>query len=238
MSVPTNNSQSGKSACLSYVPLTPSDRLFCSATADRTLTARDLNISTTEMDRLSTIWDGGRSFSNALMQWYGQHLCNRMIRAVEKSRNVTYDFIVRQRPDSLIMAPLPDTTSLPNSSCTVFYRDVQDYCCGNEDSFFFGKADIMHSLLDRVLDFGRVRIPDSGMTCPSVDSFTFGSPFKFVSECLNKYWLSTVCGGEMYPIRGVWQHPFRFNHDDGIYPRSSFVDNSSIPTNMFFVDNR
>ena len=210
MVIPTNDVHMAKTVCSAYAPQEKTNRIYCAAVPDRPITAEDMGVSKEEFSELKQRWDGGGVFErNLLLQLYGQHLCNRMIKEVETKEKVTYKYMLRQRPDALVMAPLPKPMYLPKKPCAVFCRSVDTYCCGNEDIFLYGKMGIMRRFMDRLFDFGKIDllqgVKGGELKCASVRIKR-----NFTSECLNPYWMKKTCGGDVYYVDGIWQHIYRF----------------------------
>lgn len=93
-----------------------------------------------------------KSIKGFLQQLKGMYDCYKMIERHSILRGKTYDWIVRLRPDMYIhdFPSIEKLVKEKNIYNTILYSDKGSCCCGNEDTFAFGRYQIMVPLLERI----------------------------------------------------------------------------------------
>lgn len=88
-------------------------------------------------------------------QHYGLYKSNEMRRIYEKRTGIKYDYVIRLRPDTVMLEPFPAIEDLKfkrdDGTHLVLYATLGMCCCGNEDWFGIGPAEVMDIYMNRFL---------------------------------------------------------------------------------------
>ena len=100
-----------------------------------------------------------------LKQLYGLKRCHSMIAKYTADTGVSYEWIIRLRPDNIFFQPFPAAELFKQqiTKNVIFFSDPSVKCCGNQDIFNVGRTEDMHIFMNRfdALFDGSFQIPEN-----------------------------------------------------------------------------
>lgn len=140
--------QQGKQICNMLTPRNKTNEIICKSMKERRSKVHSLQIweSMFYSDNVEHQWQ-------FLQQLQGMFLVNSMRRVHERNRGLSYEYLIRLRPDTMFFSPLPRLQSLDFGSFAaprIVYAS-KSCCCGNEDWFGIGRTIDMSLYFDRFL---------------------------------------------------------------------------------------
>ncbi len=93
-----------------------------------------------------------------VQQMYGLHKCNEMRKQYERESGVRYEYMMRLRPDNMVLEQHPSMSQLDFGdarSPKILFPTRAKCSGGNEDFYGVGRTDVMDTYFDRVLLIGQ-----------------------------------------------------------------------------------